>query len=160
MLMSFCTSTLACVWNQISYLQNNTSWLERNFHLLWRSILPIKDLLHILFQNLEIVAIPYCRLEQNLDGKRQCIWRKYVTLSSSAKSIRCFTVKPRSDISYLTQLNNHRQRWFNTLKFQSFTQPQKNGKWLKVHLLEDRSKQVDCSIYHMIHPQDSADLWP
>ena len=114
---------------QGSYLQNNTGWFERNFHLLWRSILPIKDLLNIFFQHLKIVAIPYSRLEQNLDGKRQCIWRKYVTLSSSAKSIRCFTVKPRSDISYLTQLNNHRQRWFiytKILEFHSASEKREN----------------------------------
>lgn len=65
----------------ILYLQQHTSRLERDLHLLRSSVLPVNDLLHILGRHLELITVPDRRLEQNLNRVRKLLCNK-ITISA------------------------------------------------------------------------------
>ena len=52
-------------------LQHHSRRLERDLHVLLRSSLPVKDLLHVFRTDLELVAVTHRRLQQHSDRERE-----------------------------------------------------------------------------------------
>lgn len=58
------------------HLEEDTGRLERDFNLLRCTFLPIQDLLNVLPGDLEVIAVPDCRLEKNSYRIWEPIWQK------------------------------------------------------------------------------------
>lgn len=67
-------------WNARKVLQDDSGWLEGDLNVLIISLLaldrlPVQDALHVLLSDLEVVAVPHRRLQQDPDRKGQLIWK-------------------------------------------------------------------------------------
>ena len=56
-----------------THLQKHSSWLEWNFHLFGRGLLPIKNFFNVMTLNLKLIAVSDCRFQKYPDRVRKSI---------------------------------------------------------------------------------------
>ena len=68
-------------WDTREVLENDAGGFEGHLDVLIVSLLtldglPVQDVGHILLSYLEVVAVPYCGLQQDTDREGELIWRR------------------------------------------------------------------------------------